>query len=77
MIDRRTFDREHLQFCRNPAIGGKPAGFVARGTVVILTPAGALAVGFVMPLDGVGQAIDTVPKRPRLRLLPWVGAAAM
>src|SRR3974390_3797632 len=31
MIDHRTFDREHLQLCRAPAVGGNPAGFTARG----------------------------------------------
>ena len=53
------------------------AGFVAWGTVVVLTPASVLAVGVVMLLASVGQVIDTVAKRRRLRLVLWLGTAAM
>ena len=53
------------------------AGFVAWGTVVVLTPASVLAVGVVMLLAGVGQLIDTVPEKRRLRLRLWLGAAAL
>ena len=53
------------------------AGFVAWGTVVVLTPASVLAVGVVMLLAGVGQLIDTVPEKRRLRLRQWLGATAL
>jgi len=53
------------------------AGFVAWGTVVVLTPASVLAVGVVMLLAGVGQLMDTVPEKRRLRLRLWLGATAL